>query len=58
MIISVEQPVEWELAGETEVLEENLPQDHFVYHKLHVTWPEIEPCRRGGKPNCLSYGTV
>jgi hypothetical protein len=42
MMVSVEQSVEWELAGGTEVLEENLPQCHFVHHKFHVTWPEIE----------------
>jgi hypothetical protein len=39
----VEQSVEWELAGETEVLEENLPQYHSVYQKSHNTWPVLEP---------------
>jgi hypothetical protein len=57
----MEQSVEWEFAGETEVLGENLPQCHFAYHKTHMTWPGIEPAgRRGGKPatNRLSYGTA
>jgi hypothetical protein len=30
-MMSVEQLVEWELAGETEVLWENLLQYHFVH---------------------------
>jgi hypothetical protein len=43
MMVTVEQLVEWKLAGETEVLGENLPQCHFVHHKFYVTWPGIEP---------------
>jgi hypothetical protein len=30
----LEQLVEWRLAGETEVLGENLPHRHFVHHKI------------------------
>jgi hypothetical protein len=37
MIMSVEQSAGW-LAGETEVLNENLFQCHFVHHKSHMTW--------------------
>jgi hypothetical protein len=37
MIMIVEQSVEYELAGETEVLGENLPQYHSLHHKSHVT---------------------
>jgi hypothetical protein len=31
-MINLDQSVEWELAGETEILGENLPQRHFVHH--------------------------
>jgi hypothetical protein len=34
--MTVEQSVECELAGETEVLGENLPQYDFVHHNSHM----------------------
>jgi hypothetical protein len=37
MMMIVEQSVECELAGETEVLRENLPQRHYAHHKYHMT---------------------
>jgi hypothetical protein len=43
MMVTVEQLVEWRLAGEIEVLGVNLPQRHFVHHKSHMTRPRLEP---------------
>jgi hypothetical protein len=43
MMMNVEQSVEWELAGETEVLGESLPQCHFAHDKYHMALPGLEP---------------
>jgi hypothetical protein len=43
MRVIVEHLVEWRLAGETEVLGENLLRRHFVHHKSHMTRPGLEP---------------
>jgi hypothetical protein len=42
VIVRMENFVEW-MAGETEVLGENLPRRHFVHHKSHLSRPGIEP---------------
>jgi hypothetical protein len=41
--MSVEHLMEWQLEGEIEVLEENLPQFHSLHYKSHVKWRRIEP---------------
>jgi hypothetical protein len=40
--MNMEHLAERESAGETEVLEENLPKCHFVNHKSKMTCPGIE----------------
>jgi hypothetical protein len=44
----VGQPVE-HLAGEVEVLGENLYPCRIVHHKFHKTWPVSNPGRRGSE---------
>jgi hypothetical protein len=57
----VEKYMECRLAGETEVLGENLPQRHFCPSQ-NPAWPDpgYSTGRRGGKPatNRLSYGAA
>jgi hypothetical protein len=57
--MSVENLVKRDMAGEIEVLEEDLPKCHSVHHKSHDDLGS-NPARRGGKPatNRLSYGTA
>jgi hypothetical protein len=43
VIVSMENLVEWRLAGKTEVLGENVPQCNFVHHKSHLTRSRGEP---------------
>jgi hypothetical protein len=57
----VKKRMECQLAGETEVLGENLPQHHFCPSQ-NPKWPDpdLNPGRHGGKPatNHLSYGAA
>jgi hypothetical protein len=61
MKMIMEKQMECRLAGETEVLGENLPQRHFCPSQ-NPTCPDpsLNPDRRGGKPatNRLSYGAA
>jgi hypothetical protein len=53
---------EWKLAGETEVLGENLTQWHFAHHKSHMTWTRLGsgPPRweTGDQPPELWHGQI
>jgi hypothetical protein len=42
-LMNVEQLVEWELAGKTEVMGENLLNYYFFHHNSHMSWPDTEP---------------
>jgi hypothetical protein len=60
MIMMMEKLAELWLAGEIEVLGENLPHSRFVHHKHHMLCPDTNTSRGGGKPatNRLSYATA
>jgi hypothetical protein len=54
--MKVRQSIEWELAGETEVLEENLSQYQFICHVYFMTWPhDPRPCCGKRTANRLNY---
>jgi hypothetical protein len=59
-MMNVEQLVDWELAGETEILEKTCPSANLS--TTNPTRPDLgsNPGRRGGNPvtNHLSYGTA
>jgi hypothetical protein len=61
MMMIVEKQMERRLAGETDVLGENLPQRHFCPPQ-NLTWPDpgLKPGHRRGKPatNRLNYGAT
>jgi hypothetical protein len=61
IVVEKEELVE-RLAGEAEVLGENLPQCGFVYNKPHfsICCTDANPGCRGWKPtsNRFSYGTA
>jgi hypothetical protein len=40
--MNTEHLVEWELAGEVEIFQENPSQRQSFDHKPHMTWPGIE----------------
>jgi hypothetical protein len=56
MTMNVEQSVEWELAGETEISEKT--SLNATLSTTNPAWPYLSsnPSRRA--TNCLSYGTA
>jgi hypothetical protein len=58
LIMLMEKLVEWLLAGEIEVLEENVPQYYFVHHKSSTCFPDANTDCRVGKPATNSLSTA
>jgi hypothetical protein len=56
-VVIVDKLVEWRLAGETEVLGENLPQRHFIHRKSHITFTLPSDEGRAATENTLSDST-
>jgi hypothetical protein len=57
-VIMMEKLVEWWLAGETEVLGENLPQWRFVHHKLHMPAWTRTPAAAVGSQRLTAWATA
>jgi hypothetical protein len=55
--MSVEQSIEWELAGVHEVLGENLSQCHFVHHKSHMKSARTRAAAAGTRRPTASWST-
>jgi hypothetical protein len=57
-MMNMEQLLEWELAGEKDVVKENPLPFQFFHHKTYMTCPGSNPCRHSGKSaaDSLSYG--
>jgi hypothetical protein len=53
--VMIENLVEWRVAGETEILGENLSQRHFVHHKSHLPDPGSNPAAVVGSQRLIAW---